>query len=276
MRMRYLALPLIALVVVACTMTGSVGISGKKGKITYEVKVEWSFKGDKNLCGCIYWTDKDGNDLANVAPGVVTGGSGGGVVPPRARGWRGEFEDCKDFDGCDKKDSTGPSGPPLPDTDGTPLVGRTFQFLGHVMGPWGFIDYDVTILSASRVQARQKLGVILEQRDGHDVPAGTEIHSLTFGDAVFSGKTFDGFDVLVLDNEPISAYAMRVNGIVEHVNLGSQYAGHGYWRVRHAITTTNLDLNWASTSNTVETKRFTQGDGTRDDQVTVTYDAARK
>ena len=96
----------------ACGTTGEVGIGKDKGtgKLWFGANATWGLSGPANLCGCLTWTDENGKPLDGAAQGEIKNGSGGGVVPPGAKGWQIEIVPCSKFDGCDNgTDTTSPA-----------------------------------------------------------------------------------------------------------------------------------------------------------------------
>ncbi len=255
------------ILLVACGTTGEVGGGVKNGPfgINFYGGAKWGATGPKDWCGCVFWLDASGNRMG-VPAGQLRHGHGAGIVPKGAKGFEVELEKCEDWEGCDAGEGT----PQAASVEGSP--GVSMQFIGAGITDHGTVDYRMLVSADSRGACRAKRDLVLDRLDGAPLPGGVEIVNLTVTAPVWNGAIFVGMAARALDDEPISAHVLRVNGQVESVSLGSVSAGNGWWEVPHSIGTANLSLG-RSTRNRFEVSWTTAAGGTQIVEREILYDA---
>ena len=225
----------------ACGTTGKVGIGKEKGtgKIWFEASGSWGVSGPANMCGCLTWTDENGKPLEGAAQGEIKNGSGGGVVPPGAKGWQIEIVPCSEFDGCDNgTDTTSPS--------------PWYRFYGvRVVGP-KLLSFDVTVASPDGAEAANS--VLEAVLAGASAGPNVDIAELSVAtpryvpNAAF--RQLDGVDVVTLDTEPILLSRLSANGHTPTISAGLAPDPDGYYRAVHFVPAADLDLSLGMTTAT--------------------------
>jgi len=254
---------------VACTTTGETYQEVSIAGWTMKSGTKWWVEGPQNTCGCIEWTDEDGEPL-DAPPGEIRNGAGGGVVPPGAKGWKATLVPCKKFDGCGSRSLvTGPPGSwAPPDT----VPGQRVRYLGALTT--GFDDalagnersvvFDLWITGSSADQ-RDALwrALVLDPEQG-PLPAGVEIAELTIAAPRFQGlpgpDTFLGIDLLAYDDQPLELFACQWNGHAAFASGPGDDVGNGTFRSTGFVHEAWVDQDWSGTTNVTSLSRRPEGE----------------
>ena len=227
-------------VIYACGTTGEVGVGKDKGtgRIWFGANATWGVSGPNNMCGCLTWTDQNGKPLKGVGQAEIKNGSGGGTVPSGAKGWQIEIVPCSEFDGCDEPEKTaGAAG---------------FRFYGvRVLGT-KLLSFDVVV--AGPIGAHDARDVFEAVLAGAPVAQGVHISDFAVATPRYAVnapvRALDGFDVVVIDNEPILLSRLAANGNPSTTATGLFLDPDGYYRAPHFVPASDLDLSLAMAAGT--------------------------
>lgn len=251
--------------VYACSSSGSARGEIKKGPWSASFGVEYRVTGPEDMCGCIFFTDENGNKLDGAKPGRIVNGSGGGVTPPNAKGWNVEITPCADWDGCEQEPLDG-GGP-----DQVSLA-APYWFIGTEFVDGSYVDYDVRISARDRASAIGKLKSVVREQAVTVLPDGVTIRSLTKATPVLGlfGE-LRTLELTAYDTEPIQSFVVRVDDTHSATGGDATHDGLGYWTSLVVLDGGSLNFGPTSGLGDFELFRWTDTDGARSDSVLIQH-----